>query len=220
MTKLHRLLFYIFFISSIASTMTLAAKKEEEGPKAHLYRYKNAQGNTAISKQIPPEFYKYGYEALDKRGRVIEIVPPAPSEQEQEKISKEQKAKRQALLQEKKDQQLLKTYSSAKDAIRVRDRKTSQIDVMIQITEAKISALRSDHDREVANAASLEREGKAVPEKSLAIMERLETQISEFEEYIKEKEQEKTEITTKYDRAIMRLKKISEKQPYSNTQND
>ena len=40
-----------------------------------LYRYTNDQGNMVVDYQVPPQYVPNGYEILNEKGMVIEVVP-------------------------------------------------------------------------------------------------------------------------------------------------
>lgn len=51
-----------------------------DAPEARLYRYVDSRGVTVIDTQgVPPDYVAKGYEVLNGRGRVIQVVPPAPT---------------------------------------------------------------------------------------------------------------------------------------------
>lgn len=197
-------------IVSIFTLSSLALAENAKNSEVFLYRYKDAEGRASVSNVVPPEYYQYGYEALDKYGNVIKVVPPTLSEEEKAKLAQEQEKQQAEALQAEKDKQLLKTYSGPEDAIGARDRKLEQLDVIIEITKAKINRLRFDYDREVASAAKAEAAGETVPEDILANLESIETQIATLEAFIVTKEEEKSSITREYEEIIERLSKILE----------
>lgn len=49
---------------------------------ANMYRYTDENGQIVISSTIPQEATKRGYDILSNNGRVIETIPPAPTEEE------------------------------------------------------------------------------------------------------------------------------------------
>ncbi|MBP8237047.1 MAG: DUF4124 domain-containing protein, partial [Pseudomonas sp.] len=54
---------------------------------AELYRYVDDKGTTVLSRQgVPPEHISKGYEVLNDQGRVIQVIPPAPSAEEMKRI--------------------------------------------------------------------------------------------------------------------------------------
>ena len=73
---------------------------------AEMYRYTNAQGITVIDRQgVPSEFIAKGYEVLNEQGRVVRVVPPAPTAEEMQKILADRE-------RAKSDAQLLRLYLS------------------------------------------------------------------------------------------------------------
>jgi len=63
---------------------------------AEMYRFKDDQGQTVLSNTLPREARSKGYEILNNSGRVIEKVPPPPTEEEiaERKRQKELERKR------------------------------------------------------------------------------------------------------------------------------
>lgn len=184
------------------------ARGVTEPVKAHIYRYKDAEGNLHIGRQIPPENYRYGYTALDEYGEVIEVVPPAPTKEERAAYEAEVRRKKHAHYQRARDDQLMKAYSSSSGAENARDRKLAQIDVMIDITRAKLAAMRVNYDREVEYAADMEREGKVPDRITLQNMADIEESMIQMEAHIEEKEKEKEGVLVEFEPIITRLKEI------------
>ncbi|NQD96635.1 DUF4124 domain-containing protein, partial [Pseudomonas sp. CrR25] len=82
-----------------------------------LYRYVDDQGVTVLSRQgVPPEFIAKGYEVLNDQGRVIKVIPPAPTAEEMRRLLAD-KARASS------DAQLLRLYTSPEDVDRARGRK-------------------------------------------------------------------------------------------------
>ena len=82
-----------------------------------MYRYTNAQGVMVIDRQgVPSEFIAKGYEVLNDQGRVVRVVPPAPTPEELQKLLADRE-------RAKSDAQLLRLYSSPEDVDRARARK-------------------------------------------------------------------------------------------------
>ena len=51
--------------------------------QAELYRYVSQHGVVVLDSQgVPPEYVGRGYEVLDQDGRVLRVVPPAPTAEE------------------------------------------------------------------------------------------------------------------------------------------
>src|SRR5690554_7496323 len=71
---------------------------------SQLYRFK-VDGKTFIEHHIPPQYADYGYEVLNNRGIVVEVVPPAPTKEELEAMAA-QKAADEARQKDRKSTRL------------------------------------------------------------------------------------------------------------------
>ncbi|WP_372873791.1 DUF4124 domain-containing protein [Pseudomonas sp.] len=127
-----------------------------------LYRYTDDQGVTVLNRQgVPPEFIGRGYEVLNDQGRVIKVVPPAPSAEEMQRLLAD-KARANS------DAQLLRLYSTPEDIDRARDRKLAELDGLIGVARSNLQVARLQQDNLQSQAADHERAGRAVPEHLLA----------------------------------------------------
>ena len=62
-------------LAVLASTVVQAA----DVPEVRLYRYIDSRGVTVIDRLgVPAEYVAKGYEVLNARGRVVQVIPPAP----------------------------------------------------------------------------------------------------------------------------------------------
>ncbi|MDU8501770.1 DUF4124 domain-containing protein [Pseudomonas syringae] len=127
-----------------------------DAPEARLYRYVDSRGVTVIDTQgVPPDYVAKGYEVLNGRGRVIQIVPPAPTA---EQIRQSEADKRQAAA----DAQLLSLYSSVAEVDRVKARKLAELDSLIGVAQGNIQGLAAQQRNLQGQAADLERAGRPV----------------------------------------------------------
>lgn len=191
--------------------VTTGYARGNEPVKAHIYRYKDAEGNLHIGRQIPPENYRFGYTALDEFGEVIEVVPPAPTAEERAAFEAKLDREKRVQHMRARDDQLLKAYSSASGAENARDRKLAQIDVVINITQAKIAAMRVNYDREVEYAADMERDGKVPDSRILKNMADIEETMLKMSAHIEQKEEEKLKVVAEFEPIIIRLQQIEAK---------
>jgi hypothetical protein len=135
------------------------------GPE--LYRYENAQGVVVLDRHgVPPEFIGKGYEVLNQQGRVIRVVPPAPSEAERIRMA-EDKARAES------DAQLLRLYSTPEDIDRALERKLGEIDAVIALTRANLLSLQTQQATLQSQAAELERSGRKVPQHTVGQIDNL-----------------------------------------------
>ena len=52
-----------------------------------LYRYVNDKGVIVLDRQgVPPEYIGKGYDVLSDQGRVVRVVPPAPTAEERQRL--------------------------------------------------------------------------------------------------------------------------------------
>ncbi|UTW09795.1 DUF4124 domain-containing protein [Pseudomonas benzenivorans] len=137
---------------------------------AELYRYVDNQGVTVLSRQgVPPEFIAKGYEVLNEQGRVIQVVPPAPSAEERRRLLAD-KARAGT------DAQLLRLYTSPEDVDRALARKLAELDALIDVVRGNLQSARTQQGNLQSQAAEHERAGRQVPEHLLA---QIDNQIAE-----------------------------------------
>jgi hypothetical protein len=129
---------------------------------AELYRYVDDKGTTVLSRQgVPPEHISKGYEVLNDQGRVIQVIPPAPSPEEMKRILAD-KARASS------DAQLLRLYSTPDDVERARQRKLAELDGLIGVARNNLQSVRTQQANLQSQAADHERAGRAVPAHLLA----------------------------------------------------
>ncbi|MDH4568161.1 DUF4124 domain-containing protein [Pseudomonas sp. BN414] len=124
---------------------------------AELYRYVDDKGVTVLDRQgVPPEYIGKGYEVLNEQGRVIRVIPPAPSREE---MQRQLDAKARA----SSDAQLLRLYTSVEDVDRALGRKLAELDGMIGVARGNQQSLRTQQSNLQSQAAESERAGREVP---------------------------------------------------------
>ncbi|WP_414704237.1 DUF4124 domain-containing protein [Pseudomonas sp. UBA1879] len=138
----------------------IASVQADDAPGMVFYRYIDSRGVTVIDRQsVPTEYAGKGYEVLNMRGRVIQVVPPAPTgEQARQAQAAAQAAKAQAEM----DAQLMRLYSSVTDVDRARTRKFAELDSLISVARSNIQGLANQQVSLQSQAADQERAGRAV----------------------------------------------------------
>lgn len=125
---------------------------------AELYRYVDDKGVTVLSRQgVPPEFIAKGYQVLNDQGRVVKVIPPAPSAEEMKRLLAD-KARANS------DSQLLRLYSSPEDVDRARGRRLNELDGLISVAQGNLQSVRTQQSNLQSQAADHERAGRSVPE--------------------------------------------------------
>lgn len=161
-----------------------------------LYRYANDKGVTVLDRQVPPEYVGQGYEVLNRQGRVIKVVPPAPSAEEMQKRL-DDKAKAGS------DAQLLRLYASVDDVDRARERKLAELDGLIGVVRGNLQSLRTQQANLQSQAADDERAGRQVPAHLVAQIDNLKAEQQRLRKDIQryQENRKQAEATFAADRA-------------------
>lgn len=136
-----------------------AGVRADDSPGIMFYRYIDSRGVTVMDRQVPAEYSGKGYEVLNQRGRVIQVVPPAPTAAE---MREAQAAAQAAKVQADADAQLLHLYSSLTDVDRARTRKLAELDALISVAQGNIQGLAAQQSALQGQAADQERAGRQV----------------------------------------------------------
>ena len=192
------------FSAALALTLGLA-----NAAYAAMYRYTDENGQVVISNTIPQEATKRGYDILGNSGRVVETVPPAPTEEEIAAREAEKQRQKAAEMQQERDRQLLKRYSHPDQAVRAMHRKIRELEGLIQLKRGNISVISSQLDSEQSRAANIERSGGNIPDAMLDKIRRLESQIRDLEREINIQSQEIDELQAEFEADIQRLEEVT-----------
>ena len=176
---------------------------------SNMYRFTDENGQIVISSTIPQEATKRGYDILNNNGRVIDTIPPAPTEEEIAAREAEKQRQKELAEQREKDRALLKRFSHPDQAVKAMRRKIQELQGLIQLKRGNISVISSQLDNEQSRAANMERSGRAIPEATLEKIRRLETQIREIEREITSQTQEIEELRKEFEADIERLEEVT-----------
>ncbi|MBL3826107.1 MULTISPECIES: DUF4124 domain-containing protein [Marinobacter] len=176
---------------------------------ANMYRYTDENGQIVISSTIPQEATKRGYDILSNNGRVIETIPPAPTEEEIAAREAEKQRQKELAEQREKDRALLKRFSHPDQAVKAMHRKIRELEGLIQLKRGNISVISSQLDNEQSRAANMERAGREIPEATLEKIRRLESQIRDIEREITSQTQEIEELRKAFEADIERLEEVT-----------
>ena len=170
--RLRGLLYSVFALGVFTSQASFAVE---------YYRYTDERGITVINRQgVPPHLIGKGYEVLSEQGRVIRVVPRAPTPEEYRQMQADKE-------RAKSDRQLLMLYTRIEDIDRARNRKVADIDGQISNARGNLLSVNSLRSDLQAQAASQERAGRTVSASLLKQIEdasidqqRLQQQISRY----------------------------------------
>lgn len=176
---------------------------------AQLYRFTDENGIPTLSKTLPPEVAQQGYDILDEKSmRVIERVPPAPTEAQivereiQKKLELEQQkqAEEAARIEAEKrrkqaiyDHNLLSAYQSEQDLLNERDKDLKYREKRIEILKGKRKGLQQRLQQVQQQAADNELSGIGL---SANLQSRLQAAQQELDNNQSSIQQLQTEIDT------------------------
>ncbi|MBL1273127.1 MAG: hypothetical protein ACI92B_001936 [Marinobacter maritimus] len=195
-------------ISATASAFLLSLGMTPQA-EAGMYRYTDDEGQIVISNTIPQPATKRGYDILNSNGRVVEVIPPAPTEDEISAREAEKQRQAELAVQREKDAQLLKRFSHPDQAIRAMHRKLDELRGLIQLKRGNISVISSQLDNEQSRAANMERSGQKIPDATLEKIRRLESQIRDIEREISWQTQETDALIRSFEVDVKRLEKVT-----------
>jgi chromosome segregation ATPase len=163
--------------------------------QAELYRYIDNRGVTVLDSRVPPEFVSNGYEVLDSQGRVLRVIPAAPTREERE-------AARRALAEQERqraaDATLLRLYSNTRDLDRAHARHVAQIENLIVSARSSIVVLAQQRERLELRAATQQRAGRELDESLLNEIAESNAETSRLERLITQKEAEIVEVNERF----------------------
>ncbi len=169
----------LFIGSSLVSTQAIS--------EPVLYRYTDNNGIQVLNSSIPNEYIANGYEILNQKGQVLEVVPPAPTKEElaKQKIT-EEKLQRYTILRRR--------YSTVEDIQSAKKRKLDNIDTNIAILNANLSGLKTRIQNLMSDAARKERATGKVPKVITDQIDSTQAEIEVAESIlVKRQEEYKTE---------------------------
>jgi len=166
-----------------------------------LFRYKNTEGVTTTTYVLPPEFSGKGYEIINDKGDVLEVVKPAPT-------ASEKQAAMDAIEQQKYDKSLLLKYDSLAELMKAQKRKSEELDAKMSVLKGNLSNIRAQIDAEQQKAANYEREGRPVPEVTLKALETAYANYEQTESSMHEREKEIADEKGRYEQELDRYKQL------------
>lgn len=194
---------------SIRATALALALGFSAQAAANMYRYTDENGQIVISSTIPQEATKRGYDILNDNGRVIDTIPPAPTEEEIAAREAEKQRQKELAEQREQDRALLKRFSHPDQAVKAMHRKIRELEGLIQLKRGNISVISSQLDNEQSRAANMERAGREIPDATLEKIRRLEAQIRDIEREITSQTQEIEELRRAFEADIERLEEVT-----------
>ena len=174
------------------------------------YVYKDKKGRTHIEDSIPGELTKYGYKIINEQGMTIKEVPSVATKVKKanakQRRTEEQRAKE---VQKKKNQQLLRRFTSLEDIRETGNKKILALQSQIDITNNHIKAFEKNLSDLQEHALSLSKKLKPVPDDNLRDIERMKENIKKNKKYVELKRTEQHKIREEFIALISDYKKLT-----------
>jgi len=180
------------FCQSIAASALLLCFLAPSVQAASFYRYTNEHGNVVVDFRVPPQHLSSGYEILNERGLVIQVVPaaltPGQRNDEQARRQREVEAKREQKRLQEWEASLLRRYSTVEDIDAARDRALRNLKIRVSILKSNRRGLRQKIENAQARVAERERAGQAPSQIDLDIINETKEEIESTERSIAERQ--------------------------------
>jgi chromosome segregation ATPase len=177
---------------------------------AGLYKWTDEQGEVHYSDKAPPEMPTKGASVLDKQGRQVrKIDPPLSAEEIKAKADEDERQRALARArdeQARKDKALMQSYTSESEIDLARNRALTTIDTQIksaQVYSADLARRQKDIAKRKEGYGS-----KPIPIELQHESEAVDTELSRQTILIRQKQEEQTMVTTKYDTIKQRWREI------------
>lgn len=138
------------FRNKFTILLLISALVISQANAANLYKYKDDQGREITGSRVPAEFVKNGYQVLNKRGQVIEVVQRTLTAEERaaqsEQLEQQRLLEQAALRQEEEDRMLLRLYRTPEEVVRRRDATIEQLEAQMIV----LNSLLEDAEEKLA----------------------------------------------------------------------
>ena len=180
----------------------------------NLYRYYDAEGKMVVDYRVPAEYVGKGYEVLNDKGVVIQVVPRELTEEEKAQRDVEERLQLDAEAEQERlrkwDESLLLRYSALEDIEDARERALRDLRIRVSILKSNKRSLKLQVENYQKQAADLERAGKAVDLERLQTIEELQGEIASTDRAIDDRQREIEEVSSAYQQDIDRFEMLLE----------
>ena len=201
-------------IYSLLLATFLVAANPAISQQRNMYRYYNAEGRMVVDFHVPDEYVGAGYEVLNAKGMVIEVVPRQLTDEEKLQRSAEEKQKLAAEAEAERlrkwDESLLLRYSTIADIEDARDRGLRELRIRVSILKSNKRSLKQQVENYQAQAADLERSGEEVDLERLQTIETLQGEIAATDRAIADRQREIQQVSDDYQADIDRFGELLE----------
>jgi len=210
--KHHPITFALLAVSLLSSLSVFAA----DSKGLRIKKCQDAAGKWHYGDRADEECAQSKVIELDRQGvKRKEIAAPLTESElkaRNEAKAEEEKAKKQAAEQKRRDEIMLATYAVEADITLTRDRKLADVDNQIRSSEQTLKSLRNSLKRLQTQAADEQRGGKPVSAQTAKTIANNEAQIAKHESLIKKMQQDKEAIRVQFQGELERFRELKSKQ--------
>lgn len=180
--------------------------------QAKIKCWTNSDGIRECGNAVPPEYAQQGHDVINKAGIRVKHNERAKTEAELAEEARlkaiEEEKKRLAEEQAAHDRVLLDTFANEDEIVMARDGKITAIKTEIRLTNRSMNTAKERLGKLRKKAANLERAGKPVPEKLSNDIQQTQTQISDYQAFIANKQVERDRIHQQFDHDVTRYREL------------
>lgn len=200
------------WIPLVLVTMAAFASTEAVEAKTRIKCWTNKDGVRECGNSVPPEYAQQGHDEINERGLTVNSRKRAKTPEEVEAERKEQeRLEAQRKLDEeqaKRDRILLATYATEYDMRLAHKGKIAAIDSRIAHAEHLVKKLKENLVELIQDAANQERSGKDVSDQTLSRISDVKKQMTEQNNFIEEREQEKALIDARFEDELAHFRRL------------
>ncbi|MFK0569475.1 hypothetical protein [Endozoicomonas sp.] len=186
-------------------TGMLSATVAIEAAAQSLYKYKNHEGTTVISSNMPREFAHLGYSILDRNARVVKTIPPVMTSDQKSQLANLQSLRAEQERQAGLDQELLFLYGTPSEIDGAMNRKLSELDQKIrEIQNLEVIMAKNIDDKRL----QIKKAGEKSPEYLHEELNNLKDQKQTYQNRAADYNREKSLLEKQYKASAERLRKL------------
>lgn len=205
----HHILSSLILLPLLISASTVFAER--------TFRWVDEDGQVHYSDRVPPQYSTHERKEINEQGRTLKVyeAPKTPEQKIAEKRLAIIEAARKKIAEKRfrHDRTLLATYSSDEDMMLARDGKIAAVESLIQLTHRRIKSMQKRLLKLTDEAAEYERSGKKLPVGLQKQIANNRQQITQNQNFVKDKEREMVDIRLQFDADINRFNELTADDP-------
>jgi len=177
------------------------------------FRWVDENGQVHFGDRVPPQYSNQERREINEQGRTVKIyeAPKTPEQKAEDQRHAIIEAARKKIAEKRlrRDRTLLATYSSEEDMLLARDGKVTSVETLIQLTHRRIKSMQKRLLKLTDEAAEYERSGKKLPVGLQQQIANIREQITQNENFVKDKNREMEEIRQRFAKDIERFNELT-----------